>query len=267
MPALLARPFSLVGCDTGVSSLVSLPAACLLAASCATAHGGFGGGRSATAPGAHCRSGSAAPVGSGRIAVAAIVRRHARAYRRPGRRPFASFRRLNLNGFPTFFRVLASVRRRDCRPAWYRVQLPAPAERRHGVRPGGAVGLGRVRTRIRVDVSARRLTLFRDGRPVLRTRVAVGSRATPTPTGSYYVNQRLVPANPAGPYGPAALGISAFSNVLTRLGAGRARRDPRHERALVDRPRRLERLHPRPQPCAERLFAATPAGTPVTIAP
>ncbi len=45
--------------------------------------------------------------------------------------------------------------------------------------------------------------------------MAIGSQATPTPTGRYYVNQRLVPADTAGPYGPGAVGISAFSTVLT----------------------------------------------------
>src|SRR5439155_5764329 len=44
---------------------------------------------------------------------------------------------------------------------------------------------------------------------------AIGSSATPTPTGSYYVNQRLVPTDKNGPFAPGAVGISAFSNVLT----------------------------------------------------
>ena len=50
---------------------------------------------------------------------------------------------------------------------------------------------------------------------MLSTRAAVGSSATPTPLGRYYVNQRLIPQDPHGPYGPGAVGISAFSNVLT----------------------------------------------------
>src|SRR5205085_10530323 len=49
----------------------------------------------------------------------------------------------------------------------------------------------------------------------LRTSVAVGSDATPTPIGRFYVNQRIVTTDPNGPYGPMALGVSAFSNVLT----------------------------------------------------
>jgi lipoprotein-anchoring transpeptidase ErfK/SrfK len=72
-----------------------------------------------------------------------------------------------------------------------------------------------VRTRIIVDLSAKRVTLYRSGTPVLRTSAAIGSPATPTPTGSFYVNQRLVPTDPTGPFGPGAVGVSAFSNVLT----------------------------------------------------
>jgi lipoprotein-anchoring transpeptidase ErfK/SrfK len=91
------------------------------------------------------------------------------------------------------------------------------------MRPNGVTGWVRaddvtvatVRTRLVVDLSARRLTLFRNGRRVLSATVAVGSPATPTPTGRYYVNQRLIPTDPNGPFGPGAVGISAFSNVLT----------------------------------------------------
>ena len=70
-------------------------------------------------------------------------------------------------------------------------------------------------TRIVVDLSAKRVTLFRNGRRVLSSTAAIGAPATPTPTGSFYVNQRLIPTDPHGPFGPGAVGISAFSNVLT----------------------------------------------------
>jgi lipoprotein-anchoring transpeptidase ErfK/SrfK len=50
--------------------------------------------------------------------------------------------------------------------------------------------------------------------------VAVGSPATPTPTGTFYVNQRLVPSDSSGPFGPGAIGISAFSDVLTGWAQG-----------------------------------------------
>jgi lipoprotein-anchoring transpeptidase ErfK/SrfK len=72
-----------------------------------------------------------------------------------------------------------------------------------------------VRTRIVVDLSDRRVLMYRWGKLRLSARVAVGTSATPTPLGRFYVNQRLIPTNPYGPFGVGAVGISAFSNVLT----------------------------------------------------
>lgn len=211
-----------------------------------------------------CSPGSTSVV-SNRLAVAAVVLRRATAYRGRGRRPFARFKRLNQNGFPTVFRVLAVVRRKDCTPAWYRVQLPIKPNGAQGFVRAGAVRIGSVRTRIVVQVSRRRLTLFRGGRPVLHTTVAVGSGATPTPTGSYYVNQRLVPTDPGGPYGPGAIGISAFSTVLTGWAEGgpiaiHGTNEPWSiGRAVSNGCIRVR------NPMLRRLYAATPAGTPVVI--
>jgi lipoprotein-anchoring transpeptidase ErfK/SrfK len=247
--------------DRLVLGLGWLPLACVLAA-CGAGVERLAVPRPTTA--VHCRAGST-EVGSSRLAVAAVVRTRATAYRRPGRKRFASFRHLNQNGFPTVFRVVAAVRGRDCRATWYRVQLPLRPNGVRGFVPAGAVKLGSVRTRIVVEVSKRRLTFFRGGRPVLRTAVAVGSQATPTPTGSYYVNQRLVPTDPSGPYGPGAIGISAFSTVLTGWAQGgpiaiHGTNEPWSiGRAVSNGCIRV------PNPVLRRLFAETPAGTPVEI--
>jgi lipoprotein-anchoring transpeptidase ErfK/SrfK len=212
-----------------------------------------------------CVPGSVRPLGSSRAAYAAVVRSQAVAYRRPGLRPFARFGRRNVNGVPSVFGVLAARVDRACAATWYRVQLP--------MRPNGVTGwvraadvrTGRVATRIRVDLSERRLTFFRRGRPVLRVTVAIGSRATPTPLGRYYVNQRLVPADPSGPFGPGAIGISAFSEVLTGWTQGGpiaihgTNRPDSIGRAVSNGCIRVNNRFLR------RLFAATPAGTPVDI--
>jgi hypothetical protein len=163
----------------------------------------------------HCTGGAFRPLGSARTAYAAAAPRGAGAFRRPGGVVVARFGPRNINDYPTVFGILGVVVRRDCTAGWYRVQLPR--------KPNGVTGYVRARslrvetvpTRIVVDVSKRRLTLYRNARPVLTAAVAVGSPATPTPTGRYYVNQRLVPADTGGPFGPGAIGISAFSNVLT----------------------------------------------------
>jgi lipoprotein-anchoring transpeptidase ErfK/SrfK len=162
-----------------------------------------------------CADGDVRPVGSATKSYAAVVVRRATAYRAPGAGPISSFGRENVNGVPTVFAVLAERLDERCRAEWYRVQLP--------LRPNGATGwvaardvaVAAVTTRIEVDLSARRVTLFDRGRRVLSAKAAIGSSQTPTPIGRYYVNQRLVPADPSGPFGPGAIGISAFSDVLT----------------------------------------------------
>ncbi|HZB24249.1 MAG TPA: L,D-transpeptidase, partial [Gaiellaceae bacterium] len=107
-----------------------------------------------------------------------------------------------------------------CRARWFRVQLP--------LRPNGVRGWIRARdvvvrpvtARIIVDLSSRRVSLYQRGRRVMWTRAAIGTPATPTPVGLYYVNQRLIPYSPYGAFGPGAIGISAFSEVHTGWAQG-----------------------------------------------
>ena len=206
-------------------------------------------------------------LGSPRFAYVAVVQQPTRAFRSPGHAAFARFGLKNVNGVETVFGVTGAVRNRSCRATWYHVQLP--------MRPNGATGwvrarnlwVTRVRTRIEVDVSARQLSFFRRGRLVLRTPAAVGSGATPTPYGRFYVNQRLIPTNPNGPYGPGAIGISAFSNVLTGWTQGgpvaiHGTNEPSSiGRAVSNGCVRL------PNAVLLRLFRMTPAGTPVVVHP
>jgi lipoprotein-anchoring transpeptidase ErfK/SrfK len=139
---------------------------------------------------------------------------------RPGGRIFARFGRLNQNGVPTIFSIRGARLDRRCRPATYLVQIPRRPNGVTGWVAARQVGVERVHTRIVVDLSQKRVTLYRSGRRILSATAAIGSNATPTPTGSFYVNQRLIPTDPTGPYGPGAVGISAFSNVLTGWAQG-----------------------------------------------
>ena len=245
-------------------ALLWLPVVFVLAGCGATAHRAEGRKPPSDPPLRVCK---AAVVRAGRpnVAVAAIVHSSAVAYRRPGAKPFARFGRVNVNGFPTVFRVLDVVRGPNCSARWYRVQLPIKPNGVTGFVRASAVGTGAVRSRVVVDLSAKRLTLYRRGRPVLRAPVAVGSSATPTPLGRYYVNQRLIPPDPGGPYGPAAIGISAFSNVLTGWAQGgpiaiHGTNEPWSIGHAVSNG--CIRLH---NDVLRRLFEATPAGTPVVI--
>ena len=205
------------------------------------------------------------PVGSARLAYVALARKPTVAFRAPGRRPFVRFAPRNANGLRTVFSIRRVVRDQRCLPAWYRVQLPIRPNGVVGYVRAGTVDVGAVRTRIMVDLSARRLTLFRGGRRVLRVRVSIGSPATPTPTGRFYVNQRVKAADPTGPYGPAALGVSAFSPVLTGWAQGGpiAVHGTNHPE-LIGQAVSTGCVRVR-NAVIHRLFPAVPAGTPVRI--
>jgi lipoprotein-anchoring transpeptidase ErfK/SrfK len=162
-----------------------------------------------------CDAGAVTPLGSARVAYAAAAPNGTVAYRSPSGAEVARFGAKNVNGYPTVFAALAKRVDADCKATWYRVQLPIKPNGSTGWVPARDVTLSAVHTRIVVSVAKRTLTLYRSGKVVVRATVAVGAAATPTPTGRYYVNQRLIPDDTTGPFGPAAIGVSAYSNVLT----------------------------------------------------
>ncbi len=176
--------------------------------------------RARVARGPVCTSGSSVRLASGRLAYAVTVTSRAIAYRRPGAGRIAAFGRLNLNGVPTVFGVLGARVDASCQAAWYHVQLPLRPNGITGWVRAAAVSERSIAMRIVVDLSERRVTLLRGGNPILVVPAAIGSAATPTPTGRYYINQKLVPSDPWGAFGPAAIGISAFSPVLRSWAQG-----------------------------------------------
>ena len=241
----------------------------LVAAGCGGASTGAGqahgvaGARAPLAP--SCRAGARRPLGTPTASFAAALVSPAAAYRAPGRARIASFGLFNANGVSTVFGVVGEELDARCEARWVHVMLP--------LRPNGVTGwvrasrvqLLRVRTRIVVDLSARRLRFYRRGRLVLSSTAAVGSSATPTPLGRYYVNQRLIPRDPRGPFGPGAVGISAFSPVLTGWTQGgpiaiHGTNEPWSiGRAVSNGCIRL------PNAVLRKLFAQPPSGTPVLI--
>jgi lipoprotein-anchoring transpeptidase ErfK/SrfK len=204
-------------------------------------------------------------LGDGRTAYVAYAKVPVQSLKAPGGNTTHRFAVLNVNGVSTAFGVLAVIRSRDCSPVWYRVQLPVRPNGVTGYVAAHAVTVHAVRTRLVIDLSKRRVSFFRDGRLVLATTAGVGAPGTPTPTGRYYVNQRLLATDPSGPYGPGGIGISAFSPALIDWAQGgpiaiHGTNDPSSVgRAVSHGCIRIENR------LLRRLLRATETGSPVNI--
>jgi L,D-transpeptidase catalytic domain len=117
--------------------------------------------------------------------------------------------------------VLPVIGRRVVRGgrSWVHVRLPG--------RPSGHTGwirAGQTRSAstgwsIRIDLSARRVTVFHGGRVSRRFRAIVGASSTPTPRGRFFVEEG-VSLSRAAHGGPFALATSARSAVLQEFEGG-----------------------------------------------
>lgn len=102
---------------------------------------------------------------------------------------------------------------------WLKVRLPG--------RPNNGTGwIRKSRTRqsatswhVVVDLSERRVTVYRHGRIVRAFSAVIGTASTPTPLGSYFVEENvLLTGGQVG--GPYALALSARSYVLQEFAGG-----------------------------------------------
>jgi hypothetical protein len=124
------------------------------------------------------------------------------------------------NPMGTLSPMLIEAAKRRAGEAWYRVLLP--------LRPNGTsawvrerdVELRRIDQRIEVDLSERELRYYVHGDLEEHFKVGVGTDATPTGTGMFYVWVKVDYASPYQPYGIAALGLSGFSPVLSEWPGG-----------------------------------------------
>jgi lipoprotein-anchoring transpeptidase ErfK/SrfK len=123
-----------------------------------------------------------------------------------------------ITGVPTALPVLSrSIGPHGMR--WLLVMLPG--------RPNGSTGwIAQHDTRplvtpwrIDIDLTARRVIVYRDGATMRAFQAVIGKPSTPTPTGQFFVEEsvRMPLGQPAGPY---ALALSARSNVLQEFEGG-----------------------------------------------
>ena len=110
----------------------------------------------------------------------------------------------------------------DDADGWVEVQVPQRPNGGTGWVEADQVDLVAGTYTVAVDRAARTLTVTEAATEavVLETPVAIGAPDAPTPTGTFSVVDRLETPNPAGAYGPFALGLSGFSETLSEFGGG-----------------------------------------------
>lgn len=167
-------------------------------------------------------SASTAPARAGAVArmqaLVVVVRDHVvRA------RPSADARRIDvvaarrpLTRVRTVLPLLASAGPED---TWLRVRLPGRPNGHAGWIAAKGTRADSTGWRIRVSVGQRRVDVFYGGRRLRSFRAIVGAPATPTPRGSFFVEEALALSGyePGAPY---ALATSARSNVLQEFEGG-----------------------------------------------
>ncbi len=119
-----------------------------------------------------------------------------------------------------FSPLLIEGAKRRAGEAWYRVLLPLRPNGSSGWVRGSDVSLRRIDQRIEVDLSERVLRYYVHDALEEHFRVGVGTEATPTGSGTFYVWVKVHYASPYQPYGIGALGLSGFSPVLSDWPGG-----------------------------------------------
>lgn len=169
-----------------------------------------------TTPDTGTSTGSAAPA-AGKPALrgplAFHVTRRAQLRRAPGGKVLGTIATKTNFKSPTILSVAAR------RPGW--VLVRTSLEKHHvGWLPASAGALFEEPRSVVVDLSAKTLTVFHRGKMTDRYRVAIGTAATPTPTGRFAVTDRLKTGNEDSDYGCCILALNAHQPKIAQGWGG-----------------------------------------------
>jgi L,D-transpeptidase catalytic domain len=198
---------------------------CLSACAALVAGPGSSTAHAATAPEAlpPAHPADAQPLSDERLVTRwAFAAERARVFTRPSRRAHrvARLHHLTEDGFPEVYVLLARWVDPASATAWVRLRVPGRPNGRTGwVREAALSRPRTVHTFLDIDRRRLRATLFRDGRPIFRSRIGVGKRSTPTPRGRFWIREKFHVGGHTL-YGPRAMGTSAYAPRLTDWPGG-----------------------------------------------
>jgi hypothetical protein len=103
---------------------------------------------------------------------------------------------------------------------WLNIRIPQRPNGSKGWVPASALRMRVVTTMFEIDKRALKGRLFKDGHEIWTSSVGIGAPGTPTPSGRFWVRERLnnLGGNPA--YGPFAFGTAAYSRLSEWPGGG-----------------------------------------------
>jgi len=120
---------------------------------------------------------------------------------------------------PENYLVLRSVVAADDK-VWFQIRVPKRPNGSKGWVPRSALRLRTVTTLFELDKSRQKAKLLRNGEKVWQSSVGIGAPGTPTPSGNYWVRERLSNLGGNAAYGPWAFGTAAYSRLSDWPGGG-----------------------------------------------
>ncbi len=103
---------------------------------------------------------------------------------------------------------------------WLRVQLHTRPNGMEGWVRADDVELSSHSYRMELDLDDFELEVYDGEELIEQTQVVVGKDATPTPVGTYFLNEMIPQSNPGGAFGPWILSTSAYSETLETFDGG-----------------------------------------------
>jgi lipoprotein-anchoring transpeptidase ErfK/SrfK len=107
---------------------------------------------------------------------------------------------------------------------WVEVLLPKRPNGARGWIPQDVLLVSRTKIRVAIDLSERKLRVYRAKKRVMTASLAIGKPGTPTPRGRWFAIAERIDTNmPGGFLGPIVLPLTGFSETLNEFAGGDGR--------------------------------------------
>lgn len=103
---------------------------------------------------------------------------------------------------------------------WLKVLVPARPNHTEGWVRAADVTVTTSEYHLQLSLSDYHLVVTRGTEVIADTKVVIGAPGTPTPTGRFYVNDKVAQTNPYGSYGPWVLSTNGYSEALDLFDSG-----------------------------------------------